>query len=154
LNRSGNNDHAEAVAKSGQRKIILAASKTVISCLLALEKFIQILKIIAGFFNVVHNELISFDDKMEDKRKVHYSNLREMCSSIKAGSRDFNGVLPSVRTNFLAIPLERTDENYVDHWLKKQKKIIDENCKQQALQFLRKALKAASGALAEMRKET
>jgi len=148
LTRSVNTDLAEAVAKREQLKIMLRASSILSNSMMtALTKFIKALKIVAGFFNIVHNELKSFDDKMEDKKKLHYITLRKYSPLIKRGCRAFHGALPSVKTNFQAIPTGGTDENYVDQWLKKQEKIIDENCKQMSLQFLRRALKAASGSL-------
>jgi len=140
---SRDSDIFKAVAKEGQQKIMFAASKTVSDVLMpALAKFINGLQIIAGFFNIVHDELRSFDGKMEDRKKVHYMMLKGKSSEIKAGCRAFHGVLPSVRTDFQAIPTEGTDENYVDKWLNKQKEIINENCKEMSLNFFSKALKA------------
>jgi hypothetical protein len=143
---SGYSDLSQAVAKRGQQEIMFAASKSVSDVLMpALAQFIKGLETIAGFFNIVYNELRSFDDRMEDKKKLHYVMLSSKAREIKAGCRSFHGILPSVRTDFEAIPTDGTDENYVDQWLKRQKKIIDENCNQMAIKFLRKALKAVKG---------
>ena len=38
----------------------------------------------------------------------------------------FDAVIPEIRTDFQAIPSERTDQNYIDRWLEKQKKAIQE----------------------------
>ena len=40
--------------------------------------------------------------------------------------RGFYAVIPEIRTDFQAIPSEGTDQNYIDRWLKKQKKAIQE----------------------------
>jgi len=143
---SGNSDLSQAVAKRGQQQIMFSASKSVSDVLMpALAQFIKGLEIIAGFFNIVHNELRSFDDRMEQKKKLHYMMLRGKAREIKAGCRAFHGVLPAVKTDFQAIPTDGTDENYVDLWLKKQNKIITENCKETSRNFLKKALMAAIG---------
>ena len=47
---------------------------------------------------------------------------------MKAICQSFYAVLPSVRTDFAAIPREGTDQNYVDKWLERQKNIIREKC--------------------------
>jgi hypothetical protein len=146
LFKAGCSDISEAVAKGGQQNIMYAASKSVSNTLMpALENFIEGLDRIAGFFNIMHNELRSFDDRLEDRKRLHYMMLRSKAREIKAGCRAFHGAIPSVRTDFQAIPTEGTDENYVDRWLENQKKIIDENCKQMSRNFLKKALKAVSG---------
>ena len=40
--------------------------------------------------------------------------------------RGFYAVIPEIRTDFQAIPSEGTDQNYIDRWLEKQKKAIQE----------------------------
>jgi hypothetical protein len=136
-------DLVSAVAKRGQQEIMFNASKSVSDILMpALAHFIKGLEIVAGFFNIVHNELRSFDDKMEERKRLHFIMLRSKAREIKAGCRAFHGLLPAVRTDFAAIPTDGTDENYVDRWLKKQDKILAESCNKNSLQFLRKAVKA------------
>jgi len=143
---SGMSDVTKAVAKRGQQQIMFAASKSVSEVLMpAMDRFIKGLEIVAGFFNIVHNELESFDDKMEKRKKLHYKMLRRKAGEIKAGCRAFHGLLPAVKTDFQAIPTEGTNENYVDRWLKKQNKIISETCNKTSRKFLTKALKAVGG---------
>jgi len=130
LSSSGESDLADAVAKEAQLQLMSKASKSVTDDLMpALGQFINGLMMVADFFDIMHNEMRSFDETTDDKKKFHYMMLRNKSREIKAGCRSFHGVLPSVRTDFQAIPTERTDENYVDDWLKKQKKIIEENRK-------------------------
>ena len=138
---SANSDLADAVAKKGQQSIVYAASKAVSETLIpALQKFIDGLQIVAGFFNIMHQELKSFD-KIGEKKKLHYKTLKKKANEVKSGCRCFHGILPAVRSNFGAIPMEGTNHNYVDRWLAEQKKVIEENCKTQtALKFLYKAL--------------
>ena len=59
--------------------------------------------------------------------------MRLKAKEIKSDCKGFYAVLPSVRTDFQAIPNEGTDQNYVDKWLEKQKKIIEENCSLKSL---------------------
>ncbi len=59
--------------------------------------------------------------------------MSSKAKEIKIGCRNFYGVLPEIRTDFEAIPDEGTDQNYVDRWLEKQKKIIAESYSVKAL---------------------
>ena len=138
---SANTDLANAVAKKGQQSTVFAASKAVSEALIpALKQFIDGLQIVAGFFNIVHQEMKSFD-KMGEKKRLHYKTLKRKANEVKSGCRSFHGILPAVRSNFQAIPTEGTNHNYVDHWLAKQKQIIRENCRaQMALKFMYNAL--------------
>ena len=45
---------------------------------------------------------------------------------MKTLCRGFYAVIPEIRTDFQAIPSEGTDQNYIDRWLEKQKKAIQE----------------------------
>ena len=144
LASSADSDIAQSIAERDQQRIMLAAAKAVSDVLIpALKNFIQGLEIIGGFFNIMQKELQSFD-RMADKKKLHYKVLKAKSSEIKMGCRAFHGILPSVRSDFQAIPTEGTDFNYVDAWLEKQKKVIEENCsKEISRSFLWKALKGA-----------
>ena len=53
--------------------------------------------------------------------KTQAKNMKTLCQG-------FFAVIPEVRTDFLAIPTEGTDQNYIDRWLEKQKKTIQEKC--------------------------
>jgi len=142
--KSGNSYLDKAiVVKSGQKEKIFAAIRSVSDILVpALKEFIKGLEIISGFFNIVHRELAGFDSRMEDKKRVHYLLLKTKAREIKAGCRAFHGVLPAVKTDFQAIPTVGLDESYVASWLKKQKTITDEHCKDQSREIWRKTLKA------------
>ena len=122
---------------------MLATAKAVSGVMIpAMETFIDVLRIVSGFFNIMQNELQTLG-KMADKKNLHYKVLKAKTSAIKKGCRAFHRILPSVRSDFQAIPTEGTDFNYVDAWLEKQKKVIEENCsKEISRSFLWKALKA------------
>lgn len=147
LNAAAADDLAQSVAKHEQRQIVLAATKVVSTSLIpAIKHFIEGLQIIAGFFNIMRNELKGFE-KMESKKKMHYITLKKKSAEVKSGCRAFHAVLPSVKSDFAAIPSKGTDTNYVDRWLAKQKKTIEETCKQKlSLTFMFKALASAVSA--------
>ena len=134
LGASANSALANAVAKKEQGKIILEAIHVTSDTLIpALGHFIDGLKVIAGFFEVIQQELTSFKEKgekaKENPKKLHYTMMRKKAVEIKGGCRGFYATLPDVRTDFAAIPIEGTDQNYVDQWLEKQKQIIAANCR-------------------------
>jgi len=133
---------AKAVAKTQQLKIVLKASETVTMLMTDLEEIINCLKNVAKFFEIILNELESFDEKIENEKNRHYTMIKNESSKIKLGCRNFHGVLPEVKTNFQAIPTGGT-ENYVDQWLRDVEKIIDDNCNRLARKCLMNAVEAA-----------
>lgn len=147
LSASADSDLAKAVAKSKQAQIAEAASITVGTALIpALEGFIGGLRMAAGFFSVMEQELRKFEGKAEkakdDPKKVYYKVMNKEAKDMKSICQIFYAVLPDVRTDFLAIPQDGTDQNYVDKWLENQKKTIREKCKVPKL--VQKLLKAVT----------
>lgn len=59
--------------------------------------------------------------------------MNKEAKDMKSICQVFYAVLPDVRTDFLAIPSEGTNQNYVDKWLEKQRKMIEEKCSAKAL---------------------
>ncbi|XP_044163367.1 uncharacterized protein LOC122947823 [Acropora millepora] len=130
---AANFDMANAVAKGQQARIQEAASLAVSEALIpALENFINAIRNAAGFFSVMEQELKNFQNTTtnayDDPQELHYLVMKNKAKDMKSTCQIFYAVLPDVRTDFLAIPTEGTDENYVDEWLKKQKKTILEKC--------------------------
>ena len=126
-------DMAKAVATGQQAKIQEAASMAVSKALIpALESFIDGIKNAAGFFSVMEQELMKFENRasnaVDDPKKLHYTMMKKAAKDMKSTCQIFYAVLPDVRTDFLAIPTEGTDQNYVDKWLEKQQKTIREKC--------------------------
>ena len=126
-------DMANAVAKGQQARIEETASLAVSEALIpALGNFINAIRNAAGFFSVMEQELKNFQNTAtnayDDPKKLHYMVMKNKAKDMKSTCQIFYAVLPDVRTDFLAIPTEGTDENYVDEWLKKQKKTILEKC--------------------------
>lgn len=66
--------------------------------------------------------------------------MNKQAKDMKSICQVFYAVLPDVRSDFLAIPTEGTDQNYIDKWLKEQKKTILEKC--DAPKLVQKLLKA------------
>ena len=54
--------------------------------------------------------------------------MNKEAKDMKSICQIFYAALPDVKTDFLAIPQEGTNQNYVDKWLEKQKKTIREKC--------------------------
>jgi len=147
LSAAADSDLADAVAKGTQAKIQGAAAITVKETLIpALEAFIDGIKKAAGFFSVMEQELRKFEGKAEkgqkDPKLLYYKVMNKEARDMKSICQVFYAVLPDVRTDFLAIPSEGTDQNYVDKWLEKQKIMIKDNCK--AGPLAKKLLKAIS----------
>lgn len=145
---SANKDLAEAVAKGAQAKVQEAAAITVSETLVpALEAFIDGIRKAAGFFSIMEQELRKFESKAEkgqkDPKPLYYKVMKKEAKDMKSICQVFYAVLPDVRSDFLAIPTEGTDQNYIDKWLEKQKKMIEERCSVKAL--ARKLLAAISG---------
>nr|XP_058969701.1 uncharacterized protein LOC131796071 [Pocillopora verrucosa]XP_058969702.1 uncharacterized protein LOC131796071 [Pocillopora verrucosa] len=126
-------DVASAVAKGCEAKVQEAAAITVSDTLIpALKGFISGISKAAGFFSVMEQELKKFEGKAEksksDGKKLYYKVMKAQASDMKSLCQGFYAVIPEVRTDFLAIPTEGTDQNYIDRWLEKQKKTIQEKC--------------------------
>ncbi|XP_078356335.1 uncharacterized protein LOC144641167 [Oculina patagonica] len=124
---------ADSVAKGKQAQIQEAAAFTVNQSLIpAIEAFIDGIKKAAGFFSIMEEELCKFEGKaeksIEEPKRFHYIVMNKEARDMKHSCQSFYAVLPDVRTDFLAIPTEGTDGNYVDRWLEKQKQIIQDNC--------------------------
>lgn len=144
LYASADADIAKALANAEQSKIngasVLVVSKTLIP---ALKDFIASLENAAGFFNVIEIELDGFSEKadksLESRKKLHYMKMKNDANELKSLCQSFYSVIPAVRTDFLAIPNEGTDKNYVDNWLKKQLKDIDKK-QNSTVRYLKKIL--------------
>ena len=133
-------DLEESVAHQKNSGIEFAAAKVVSEVLVpALQNFIDALNQIAGFFEVVHEAHIAFQRRgeavsaLESPKILHYKMMRSKAGEIKGHCNKFFAVLPAIRADFEAIPREGTDQNYVDRWLEKQKKIINDHCTVRAL---------------------
>lgn len=126
-------DLADAVAKGCEAKIREAAAITVSNTLIpALKEFISGISKTAGFFSVMEQELKRFEGKAEKSgsgsKKLYYRVMKTQAKDMKTLCQGFFAVIPEVRTDFLAIPTEGTDQNYIDRWLEKQKETIQEIC--------------------------
>ena len=126
-------DLAGAVAKGCEANVQEAAAIIVSESLIpALKNFISGISKATGFFAVMEQELKKFEGKAEksksDSKKLYYKTMKAQASDMKSLCQGFYAVIPEVRTDFLAIPTKGTDQNYIDRWLEKQKKTIQEKC--------------------------
>ena len=152
LGAAAQNDLVEAVGKKKEAEIQIVATAVVRDTLVpALSNFVNGLQDIAGFFSVVHQELESFQNKgekardAEEPKRIHYITMKGKANRIMSGCNGFFAVLPSIRTDLEAIPVEGTDQNYVDRWMEKQKEIIMKECSSNGLvKRLMKAITSGS----------
>ena len=126
-------DLAHAFANGCQAEIQEAAVITVSTTLIpALKGFTRGISKVTGFFSVMEQELKKFEGKAEksksDSKKLYYRVMNKQASDMKSLCQGFYAVIPEVRTDLKAIPTEGTDQNYIDRWLEKQKKTIQEKC--------------------------
>ena len=133
LGASADLDMAKAVAEGQQAKIQEAASMVASNTLIpALENFINGIKKATGFFSVMEQELMNFENtasnSVDNPKKLYYIVMQNEAKEMKSTCQSFYAVLPDVRTDFQAIPTKGTDQNYVDLWLEKLKKTIREKC--------------------------
>ncbi|XP_068686101.1 uncharacterized protein [Montipora foliosa] len=131
-------DMLEAVAHKAEAEVQEAATTAVrVTLIPALQRFIDGITEAAGFFSVMEQEIRKFENKAEestkDPKKLYYKVMNKQASDMKSICQAFYAVLPAVRTDFEAIPTEGTDQNYVDRWLEKQKKVIKERCSMASL---------------------
>lgn len=127
-------DLLRAVAKGKQGQINQVASVAVSEALIpALRNLIDGIQKAAGFFSAMEQELTRFEGKAEkaekDPKQLHFTVMKTQAKGMKSVCQSFYSVIPEVRTDFLAIPTTGTDQNYVEKWLEKQKKTIEDNCK-------------------------
>ena len=134
LSACGDKDLAEATAAGEQAKIEEAAALAVKEVLIpAFEAFIGGISKAAGFFSVMEHELQKFENNAkrseDDPQFIFFKVMKVEAKDIKSVCQVFYAALPDVKTDFEAMPTEGTDRNYVDEWLGKQKKMIEEECK-------------------------
>lgn len=139
---------AQALAKDAESKIHEAGSLAVAESLIpALASFIHSLSKAAGFFQVMEEGLQLFSEKAEASldapKKLHFIKMKSKAKEIKSMCLALHAVLPEVRTDFMAIPNEGTDQNYVDRWLAKQLEIIKEKNSSSVLKIVLKAFSPA-----------
>jgi len=133
-------DAADLVKDVGRRKeteLQIAAAEIVQNKVIpALGKSMDGLKGISCFFKVINRELVTLQTKgsngrdTEELKRVHHSTMRGKAGQMIKGCNGFFAVLPSIRSDFEAIPTEGTDKNYVDRWMESQQQIIRNKCSQ------------------------
>ena len=140
--------HEDIIVPSKRRKdeANLMASELFASLSLipALDRFIDGLIKAATFFSIMEQELRNFEGKAEKAqgapKKLYYKVMNKEGKDMKSICQIFYAVLADVKTDFLAIPQDGTDRNYVDKWLENQKKTIREKCN--VTKHVQKLLKA------------
>ena len=125
---------AEAIAAGKQAEVEGAAAWAVEGALIpAFEAFISGINKAAGFFSVMEHELKNFENNAkeseDDPQFIFFKVMKVESKDMKSICRVFYEVLPDIETDFQSLPTEGTDRNYVDEWLEKQKKMIEEECR-------------------------
>ena len=133
LLHAAHSDLLEATAKGYEAKVQEAAANTVSNTMIpAMMGILSGISKVAGFFSVMQQELKKFEGKaekrMSDRKKLYYKVMKAQARDVKTLCRGFYAAIPQVRTHLLAIPTEGTDQNYIDRWLRKLKKTIQEKC--------------------------
>ena len=133
LDAGANQNLVEAIALKVQAFIHGSAALAVKETLIpVLEAFIGGISKAATFFSIMEQELKKFENnagKSEDDPQVaFYKVMKVEASDMKSICQLFHAAVPDVKTDFQALPTEGTDRNYVDEWLEKQKKMIEEEC--------------------------
>ena len=145
LKAQSDKDLAEAIAAGKQAEVEGAAAWAVREALIpAFEAFISGINKAAGFFSVMEHELKNFENNAkeseDDPQFIFFKIMKVEAKDMKSICRVFYQALPDIETDFQALPTEGTDRNYVDGWLEKQKKMIEEECKGKLSQKLLEAI--------------
>ena len=122
---------------------------TMVILLMVSKYFIDGLNAAAGFFSVIENELNSIQGKAEkgaeSPKKLHYTMMKNKANDMKGYCQGFYAMIPQVRTDFEAINFEIGDKNYVDEWLVKKKKEINEKYRSNLKGSLKKMVQLMTG---------
>ena len=129
LGVSAHDDKIELKALQGEQGKLLAVAKTISDILIpALKNFTDSLGVIAGFFSVMKANLESLRN-LSSEQRIHYRMVNKKTDIVIENCKKFQAVLPSVRSDFQAIPCEGVNSSYVNDLLNKLKKVADEECK-------------------------
>ena len=120
---------AQALAKTAESETLGAAALLVSETLVpALSHFIKGLSKAAGFFQIMEEELKSFQKRgeasLEKQEEVHYKMMKFKAKKIQPSAHEFYASLPAVRTDFDALPDFGADQNYIEKWLEEKLKEI------------------------------
>jgi len=100
----------------------------------ALSEFISVLRCISGLFEVLQQELETIQEKGEkamegEKPKdIHYKVMNKNAGRIVNHFNDVIKELPSIRSDFQAIPIEGLDDHYVERLLLMANECISRHC--------------------------
>ena len=141
----GDMNLAEATAAGLQANIQESAALAVKETLIpVLEAFNEGISKAASFFSVMDRELQKFENNAgksgDDPQYIFFKVMKVEARDMKSACRAFFAALPDVKSDFEAMPTEGTDRNYVDEWLEKQKKMIEEECKSKLATKMLKAI--------------
>jgi len=130
--KDSNDAHATEVAAlanlNTSDKAILAVTTGMIP---ALKAFFDGVSAVAGFFNVIGDDLANL--KTDKEKELHYKKYQKKAKRIVQHCNGFIGSIPTVKAYLDAIPYSQNDLNYVDQWLATTKKEIEENFRKNKL---------------------
>ncbi|CAG8652853.1 1517_t:CDS:1 [Ambispora gerdemannii] len=111
-------DYVNSIANQEESRLAVSATRAVEDALnKSLEKFIEALAEISGFFMLLESELnriAQFHD--QGFKRHHYLKCRKKSPEIIAACNDFIKCLPDCKTDLQVIPID-CDKNYVQEWL-------------------------------------
>ena len=130
LCKSAETSSAMALAANANAEMACYAKGTVKGVLCeALENFINGVARLAGFFEELEmdlktitskgNEAKSAEQNMREK-KWHYEMMKGRAGKMRSSCGALIRMIPGVRTDFMTIPREGYDKNYVDGWLEEK----------------------------------
>lgn len=114
------NAKVDAIA-AGEERFLSAAAKCIEeSLIVSVEKFIEAITEIAGFFNVLATELKELrEDFQGPPSKMHYDRSKSKGPAIVSSCDSFIKIIPTCKAELDSIEYEH-DQNYVQQWLSKK----------------------------------
>lgn len=104
LAAAASSDLHEAAANGALAANQEAAALTLSSTLIpALEDFINGIRMAAGFFSVMEQELRKFEGKGETAKRLHYHVMKVEAADMKSSCLAFRAILPHVRNDLAAM---------------------------------------------------
>ena len=122
LYEAGDRDVAEAIrARDMERNDKCASMALAHSTVPALSKVTKSIGDIAGFFQIMEEHLISYDDQvkagMEDESRLHYLLMKPEAEYFITLCKHLLSALQEARSDFDSIPKREDDTDHVQRWV-------------------------------------
>ncbi|PIK62478.1 hypothetical protein BSL78_00575 [Apostichopus japonicus] len=104
LSSSANSDMAKAAKEAKQVEINKTSAFVVSDSLIpALSAFLDGLNAVAGFFNIMKEELTAFHSKGERAKRLHYNMMKKKAVEMKGSCKEFYAMIRLVQTDMQCI---------------------------------------------------